>query len=136
VVWVFGTMGWLGMPLGVATSMFCAITLGIGVDYAIHFLERFSLARSAGGPAAARRALAEAGPSIVIDCLAIALGFGLLAVSQVPANARLGILVAVALGACCLLTLAGLGALLPAVARRPAATVAPAPDGVGTPAAT
>ena len=33
VLWLFGLMGWLGIPLGVATSMFCAITLGIGVDY-------------------------------------------------------------------------------------------------------
>ena len=34
-LWVFGGMGWLGVPLGVATSMYCAITLGIGVDFAI-----------------------------------------------------------------------------------------------------
>ena len=30
VAWTFGIMGWLGVPLGVATSMFCAVTLGIG----------------------------------------------------------------------------------------------------------
>ena len=50
VVWVLGAMGWLGIPLGVATSMFCAITLGIGVDYAIHFLGGFRRARLAGRP--------------------------------------------------------------------------------------
>lgn len=112
VLWVFGAMGWAGIPLGVATSMFCAITLGIGVDYAIHFLESRRRRREAGEARPVEAAVAEAGPAIVTDAAAIALGFGLLAVSQVPANARLGLLVAVALASAALLTLAGLGALL------------------------
>jgi predicted RND superfamily exporter protein len=111
-LWVFGLMGWTGMPLGVATSMFCAITIGIGDDYAIHFLDRYRAARAAGRPEPALDAVEEAGSAIVSDSLAIALGFGLLAVSRVPANARLGILVALALAAGCLLTLVGLGSLL------------------------
>jgi uncharacterized protein len=112
VVWVFGFMGWTGIYLGVATSMFCAITLGIGVDYAIHLLECLELRRQAGDPAPVAAAVAEAGPAIVADTTAIALGFGLLTVSRVPANAHLGLLVALALVAGCVLTLAGLGALL------------------------
>lgn len=112
VLWVFGLMGWLGIPLGVATSMFCAITLGIGVDYAIHLVERFRRSRAAGEAEPVHRAVEEAGPAIVADASAIALGFGLLVVSQVPANARLGLLVAVALAAAAVLTLAGLASLL------------------------
>ncbi|HEX9640676.1 MAG TPA: MMPL family transporter, partial [Candidatus Krumholzibacteria bacterium] len=105
-------MGWLGMPLGVATSMFCAIILGISIDYAIHFLERFNAAKACGHAAPELLALREAGPAIVVDALAIALGFGLLSVSQVPANGRLGLLVALALLSGCLLTLLGLGTIL------------------------
>ena len=111
-LWVFGAMGWLGVPLGVATSMFCAITLGIGVDYGIHFFERYRLARAAGRVRPVQTALEEAGPAIVADSLAIALGFGLLVVSRVPSNARLGLLVAFALTAAALITLAGLSSLL------------------------
>ncbi|MEM7048386.1 MAG: MMPL family transporter [Acidobacteriota bacterium] len=106
VAWVFGLMGWLAIPLGVATSMFCAVTLGIGVDYAIHFLESFRRSRQIG------EAVAETGPAIISDSLAICLGFGLLGLSQVPANARLGLLVAVALLSAAVLTLVGLAALL------------------------
>lgn len=113
VLWVFGAMGWLAVPLGVATSMFCAITLGVGVDHGIHYLESVRRHRETGeGAGGPRAALAEAGPAIVTDAVAIAAGFGLLAVSQVPANARLGLLVAAALLASALLTLGGLGALL------------------------
>jgi hypothetical protein len=54
-------------------------------------------------------AAAEAGPAILVDALAISLGFGLLAVSRVPANRMLGLLVAAGLTSACLLTLAGEG---------------------------
>jgi len=112
-LWIFGLMGWLGMPLGVATSMFCALTLGIGVDYGIHFYESWRRAEPYSGQptrwAASLTAAREAGPAIVADTLAIAAGFGLLAFSQTPANARLGELAALTLIANCLLTLIGLG---------------------------
>lgn len=125
VAWVAGAMGWLGIPLGVATSMFCAITLGIGVDYAIHLFERHrQLAAGAAGdtgPAggSALAAVRVAGPAIVADAAAIALGFGLLALSRVPANARLGLLVAAALSAAAVLTLGGLGSVLAVRRSRP-----------------
>ena len=119
VLWVFGTMGWANIPLGVATSMFCSISLGIGVDYAIHFLDR--LRAVDGGPAPSlHQAIEEVGPAIGIDAVAMALGFGMLGISQVPANARFGGLVALTLLASCVLTLGGLGALLALAEKRKA----------------
>ena len=112
VAWTFGLMGWLGIPLGVATSIFCAVTLGIGDDYSIHFLKRFQAARAAGAAHPARVAAAEAGPAILIDALAVSLGFGLLALSRVPTNGWLGLLVVFGLASACLLTLAGSGSVL------------------------
>lgn len=106
IAWMLGLMGWTGIPLGVATAMFCSITLGVGIDYGIHFYESFLRSGTA------LEALAEAGPAIVADAVAIALGFGVLGFSQVPSNARLGFLVAGALTAACALTLTGLGPLL------------------------
>jgi predicted RND superfamily exporter protein len=113
VAWMLGLMGWTGIPLGVATAMFCSITLGVGIDYGIHFHEVFlRLKREGAGRDAALDAVAECGPAIVADTAAIALGFGLLGISQVPSNARLGFLVAGALAVGCALTLVGLGTLL------------------------
>jgi uncharacterized protein len=123
-LWMFGTMGWAGIPLGVATSMFSAITLGIGVDYGVHFMERYLAA--AAGTDAVRYAVRIVGPEIAADTLAVSLGFGLLAFSQVPTIGRLGLLVCVALVASALLTLVGLGPLL-AVSRRRSAGPTPPP---------
>jgi predicted RND superfamily exporter protein len=111
VIWVLGGMGWLSVPLGIATSMFCAIAIGLG-DYSVHFLEEIERAREEGHPHPARRSIELTGPSILADTLAIGAGFLLLGFSQVPANARLGLLVASALAASCILTLVGLAALL------------------------
>ncbi|MEM8932395.1 MAG: MMPL family transporter [Acidobacteriota bacterium] len=110
VACVFGAMGRLGIPLGVATSMFCAITLGVGVDYAIHFVaaRQRAIAGGSAGPAVA--ALRDAGPAILTDAVVITVGFAWMLLSSVPANARLGVLVAVALGLACAFTLVGLGA--------------------------
>jgi hypothetical protein len=110
----FAALGWLGMPLGVATSMFAGMVLGIGVDFAIHLVQRFrrSMAGGARREAAIAEALTATGPAIGINALAVGLGFGILTLSQVPANARLGTLTAVGLLACLAATLLVLPAVL------------------------
>ena len=108
VACVFGAMGWLRIPLGVATSMFCSITLGIGVDYAIHFVAARERAKAQGAEDSTLSALRDAGPPILTDMSVIAVSFAWMTLSQVPANGRLGVLVALALGLACTLTLLGL----------------------------
>jgi predicted RND superfamily exporter protein len=110
----FAIMGWADIPLGVATSMFAAMTLGIGVNCAIHLLEGFSLARAAGAsPAdALSESLRLTGPPALINTLAVSLGFGVLMLSQVPANARLGLLVVLGLVNCFIVSLVLLPVLL------------------------
>ena len=114
VVIKFAVMGWAGIPLGVATSMFAAMTLGIGVNCAIHLLEGFSQARAAGKspPDALSQSLRLTGPPALINTLAVSLGFGVLLLSQVPANARLGLLLVLGLVNCFVVSLLLLPVLL------------------------
>ncbi|MFN0008098.1 MAG: efflux RND transporter permease subunit [Planctomycetota bacterium] len=107
VLLVFGFMGAFSIPLGIATSMFAAIAIGVGDDYAIHMWES---ARTK----TPEEAVSAVGPAIVIDALAVGTGFGLLVLSQVPTNARLGALLAIAIAACLVATLV----LLPLIFRR------------------
>jgi hypothetical protein len=110
----FAMMGWLGIPLGVATSMFAAMTLGIGVNCAIHLSEGYRQARAAGAsqPAALSRSMGLTGPPALINTVAVSLGFGVLMLSQVPANARLGFLLVVGLVNCFIVSLLLLPVLL------------------------
>ncbi|HSU57296.1 MAG TPA: MMPL family transporter [Candidatus Dormibacteraeota bacterium] len=98
----FAVMGWSGIPLGVATSMFAAMTLGIGVSCAIHLLEGFDRARAMGlgVEQALSRSLRLTGPPALLNTVSICLGFGVLMLSQVPANARLGMLLVLGLVNC------------------------------------
>jgi predicted RND superfamily exporter protein len=110
----FAVMGWLNIPLGVATSMFAAMTLGIGVDFAVHVLEGYELSRTRGLSSndALVESMGRTGPAVVINTLAVALGFGVLTLSQVPANARLGGLTILGMVTCLLATLLLLPVLL------------------------
>jgi predicted RND superfamily exporter protein len=114
VVVKFAVMGWAGIPLGVATSMFAAMTLGIGVNCAIHVLEGFSQARAGGcsTPDALSQSLRLTGPPALINTLAVSMGFGVLMLSQVPANARLGLLLVLGLVNCFLASMLMLPVLL------------------------
>ncbi len=110
----FAVMGLLGMPLGVATSMFSSMTLGIGVDYAIHFLQshRHVRAENASRRDALVKSMTLTGPAILGNTLAVTLGFGVLMLSQVPANARLGGLLVLSLLNCFAATMLVLPAVL------------------------
>jgi uncharacterized protein len=110
----FAIMGWFGVPLGVATSMFAAMTLGIGVNCAIQLLEGCNQAQLDGATPsdALIRAMSLTGPPALVNTLAVSLGFGVLMLSQVPANARLGLLVVLGLVECFVISLLLLPALL------------------------
>ena len=47
VVWVYGLMGILGYELNAQTVTIGALTLGLGVDYAVHYAHRYEEERRA-----------------------------------------------------------------------------------------
>ena len=114
VVMKFTVMGWSGIPLGVATSMFAAMTLGIGMNCAIHLLENYGRARANGAslPDALSWSMALTGPPVLINTIAVSLGFGVLMLSQVPANARLGMLMVLGIVECLVASMVILPVLL------------------------
>lgn len=110
----FGFMGVSGIPLGVATSMFASMTMGVGDDFTIHLLARHRLLRLAGVPGeeALAATLREVGPSIGVDVLVVGLGFSVLLLSQVPVNARLASLLVLSILSCFTATLLLVPALI------------------------
>ena len=47
VIWVYGLMGLLGYELNAQTVTIGALTLGLGVDYAVHYAHRYEEEREA-----------------------------------------------------------------------------------------
>lgn len=92
----FGVMGYAGAYLDMATVMIASLTVGIGVDYAVHFLTRYRNARRVGLPHA--KALAEtyrtSGRAIVVNALTLTLGFLVMLLSRFGALNTFGWLIA------------------------------------------
>ena len=137
LVLIFGFMGYAKIPLDIATVLVASVTIGIGIDYSIHFLSRYrqelaQAAAAAGTPtsaptgaltgtptgaesrlveAAVRATLNTTGGAILINVFTVAFGFLALIFSQLVPIQRFGVLIFVTmLGA-------GFGAivLLPAI---------------------
>lgn len=79
----FGVMGFLGIPLNAGTAMVAAVSIGIGIDYAIHFLVRYSSALRAGKEMTQciHEALVTRGRSITTNVIAVCAGFFVLTFS-------------------------------------------------------
>ncbi len=80
----FGIMGWTGIRLDIATAIIASITIGIGVDNTIHFLNTYRHHRAAGHDINRTiiLTLRTAGRAIIYTALALILGFAVLIVSS------------------------------------------------------
>lgn len=99
VIVLYAVMGYLGIHLEPATSMFAAIALGVGVDFGIHLVERLRNARvfhADDTEAAVDRALPQTARACFFNSAALGLGFAVLLVSDLPTLQRFGGLVTVA----------------------------------------
>jgi len=97
VLFNFGVMAFAGKSLDIATLMISSITVGIGIDYGIHFIERYreELAGEQSQSQALVISAKTAGTGIVYNALALALGFGIMMLSAFQGLQNFGLLIAV-----------------------------------------
>jgi uncharacterized protein len=99
VLMLYGVMGYAGVYLEPATSMFAAISIGVGVDFAIHLVDRLRLAMDDCDQDLGQ-AIAAVMPGTTRACffnaMALGMGFAVLLTSELPTLQRFGGLVAVA----------------------------------------
>jgi len=99
VLLVYAVMAFSGIWLSISTSMFAAIAIGLGVDFAVHTIERLEVLLQDQ-----HRSLDESlaslfpttGRALLFNFLALALGFGVLATSKVVVLQEFGLIVALA----------------------------------------
>jgi predicted RND superfamily exporter protein len=96
ILFNFGLMGWLGIPLNTGTCMVAAIALGIAVDDTIHFMVRYQreLRRTNQQRRAMARTLRKEAEPIVLTTVALVLGFSVLVLSSFIPIAQFGLLAA------------------------------------------
>ena len=99
ILFIYSTMAVLNIHLGIGTSMFASVAIGLGVDFAIHTLDRLKRLFQAASPsdtldAVLARFYPSTGRALFFNVLAIACGFGVLISSQVVPLTRFGLIVA------------------------------------------
>jgi predicted RND superfamily exporter protein len=74
---LFGTMGFSGIPLDIVTVVLGSISIGVGVDYSIHFLSRLREEYRLSGQreSALVNTLGTTGKAIAVNMATVSLGF-------------------------------------------------------------
>jgi predicted RND superfamily exporter protein len=98
---VLGGMGIAGIPLDMMTITIAAITVGIGVDHAIHYISRFKREFAIDGDylASMHRAHASIGQALFYTATTIIVGFSILALSNFIPSIYFGLLTGLAMTA-------------------------------------
>jgi len=91
----FGVMGLLNIPLSTTTALLSSIAIGIGIDYAVHFLERYKIyaAETGDKTLTSQYTMQHSGRAIVFNAVVVIAGFLVLLFSVFPPNRALGALV-------------------------------------------
>ena len=97
IIWILGTMYFIGYSLNVLTITVTSITIGIGIDYAIHVTERFRLvADKTGDPeVAVCETISHTGGALFIAALTTTMGFGILVFAPIPPQQQFGLIIAI-----------------------------------------
>jgi predicted RND superfamily exporter protein len=95
ILTVYAAMALLGINLGIGTSMFASVAIGLGIDFAIHTLERLKTLVADGlkGSGLFTELFRSTGRALLFNYLAIAFGFGVLISSQVVPLTHFGTIV-------------------------------------------
>ncbi len=97
VSWLYAFIERAGYNINIVTATIAAVSIGIGIDFAIHYISRFreELDRVGNRLEAVRRAGEGTGSALVASAVSSAVGFGILALAPMPLFAAYGLLTAV-----------------------------------------
>lgn len=98
-IWILGTMYLAGYTLNVMTVMVTSLTIGLGVTYAIHAVERYRLVMRRDGDVekAVFETISHTGGAILASAITTIAGFGILILSPLPPEQQFGIITAMSI---------------------------------------
>ncbi len=91
----FGVLGWLNIPLETTTALISSIAIGIGIDYAVHFIDRYKInaERTGDRELTVQKTMAHSGRAISFNAIVVIAGFLVLLMSVFNPNKVLGAIV-------------------------------------------
>jgi predicted RND superfamily exporter protein len=113
ITFIYGLIGWTGKDYDMPIAVLSALTLGLSIDFAIHFIERSreALAKHGGLRAAMAEVFEEPARAISRNAIVIAIGFTPLLLAPLVPYITVGVFLATIMAVSAIVTLL----LLPAV---------------------
>ncbi len=92
VVWMMGLMGYLGIPLNMATSVVTSMMIGIGIAYGVHIVDRYKEERAKGMTVddAVETSVVKVGSAIISTSATTMGGFIALIFGSMPMMQQMG----------------------------------------------
>ncbi len=114
VTWLYAFMYLAGFAINLVTATIAAVSIGIGIDFAIHYIARYrqELDRLGQRDEAIRVTSEGTGLALVASAASSAVGFGILALAPMPLFAAYGLLTALMIVLALIATLAVLPSIL------------------------
>ncbi len=96
VCWLYGLMFVMGYHINLMTATIAAISVGVGIDFSVHFTERFrqELKKSMDKSTAIYNTARTTGAALLGTTLSTASGFAVIAFAPMPMFATFGVLTA------------------------------------------
>ncbi|MDW7725859.1 MAG: MMPL family transporter [Candidatus Methanoperedens sp.] len=107
LIWTMGTLGWLGIPLSVATVSLSSMILGLGVEYGVFMVTRYGeeRAKKENQLESLKTTVHGIGSAIIGSGMTTMVGFGALSFATVPMIQHLGQTLALGIAFCLLAAL-------------------------------
>lgn len=86
---LFGYFGYSGTALSVVTSIMTGLTIGVGIDYAIHYVSMYRWSKKQGSESPSLEAMDYVATPILANALGLAIGFTVMALSPFQIHATL-----------------------------------------------
>lgn len=114
VNWLYGTMGYTGLPISTLAGGVAAMVIGIGIDFAIHIINKFHYERKQGMniKQSIEAAVVDTGTALTATSITTIAAFLAFLLGTMPEMNRFGLLMAMGIGYSLTFTLFGLPALL------------------------
>ena len=114
VTWLYGTMGYTNLPISTLAGGVAAMVIGIGIDFAIHIMNKFKYERKKDNSVkkSIELAVVETGTALTATSITTIAAFLAFLVGTMPEMGRFGILMAIGIAYSLIFSLFGLPALL------------------------
>ena len=119
MIFSFGLLGLLNIPLEIGKSLTASMTIGIGIDYTIHFLSKYRVKVREGlqngqiDPTQITAAtMATSGKAIFFNAVVVIGGFLIFLTSNFESLFYLGVMLSLSMGACLIVSMTVLPAIL------------------------